>query len=249
MTQPGVAQASALGAAYERIYGALAGTRPSLRPWHFQWLATCDIRRDMAEVLPSCSGRLLDIGCGAKPYRVLATGVGDYVGADIAPGPEVDHVLVPGQPLPLQDASVDAVLCTQVLEHVRDFDQLWREVLRVLRPGGRLILTIPFMFNEHGSPHDYRRLSRHGLRAVAERDFDVVEVRVQGGVGSTAVMLALNWWEFTLGLTRPTRLLKGLLLPIWLPVCGIANLAGWGLDRIDRTGMFYHNVMLVAVRR
>jgi SAM-dependent methyltransferase len=249
MTAVAQPEVSRLGAAYERVYGMLAGTRPGLLPWHFQWLATCDIRRDMAEVLPSCRGELLDIGCGAKPYRALAKNVDRYIGMDIEAGPDVDLVLVPGQPIPLPDASVDAILCTQVLEHVADFGQVWSEIHRVLRPGGRLIATVPFTYNEHGSPHDYRRFSVHGIRRVATDEYDVLDVRRQGGVGSTVVMLCLNWWDFTLGLTRPTRILKGLLLPLWLPLCLVANLAGWCLDRLDRTGMFYHNVMLVAIRR
>jgi SAM-dependent methyltransferase len=243
------APVSTLGAAYDRVYAALAGTRPHLRPWHFQWLATCDIRRDLSRLLPACRGRLLDMGCGAKPYRSLAPGVEAYVGADITAGPDVDIVLVPGTPWPVESGSIDVVLCTQVLEHVADLEQAWDEVCRVLRPGGRLIATVPFTYNEHGSPHDYRRFSTHGFRRLAARDFDVVEVRAQGGVGSTVIMLCLNWWDGMLSLTRPTRLLKGLLLPLWLVGATAANIVGWCLDRLDRTGQFYHNVLLVAVRR
>ena len=85
MTAVAQPEVSRLGAAYERVYGMLAGTRPGLLPWHFQWLATCDIRRDMAEVLPSCRGELLDIGCGAKPYRALAKNVDRYIGMGYVP--------------------------------------------------------------------------------------------------------------------------------------------------------------------
>lgn len=240
---------SALSLAYERVYGALAGVRPRLQPWHFQWLATHEIRRDLARLLPACRGRLLDIGCGAKPYRSLAPGVDAYVGADITPGPDVDIVLVPGEPWPVASGSVDVLLCTQVLEHVADFEQVWSEVCRVLRPGGRLIATVPFTYNEHGSPHDYRRFSTHGVRRLAARDYEVTEVRAQGGVGSTVVMLCLNWWDGTLNLTRAGRMLKGLLLPAWVVFAGCANLLGWCLDQVDRTGQFYHNVLLVAERR
>ena len=249
MSDPTTAPVSRLGAAYESLYGTLAGTRPTLRPWHFQWLATIDIRRDLARALPACRGTFLDVGCGAKPYRPLTTAVDKYIGADITPAPDVDIVLVPGAPIPLADASVDAILCTQVLEHVADFDQVWGEMQRVLRPGGTLIVTVPFFYNEHGSPHDYRRFSVHGLRRIAGRDFEVLDLHPQGGIGSTGIMALLNWWDMTLGLTWWSRLLKGILLPLWLPACAMANLTGWCLDRVDHTGKFYHNVMLVARRR
>lgn len=243
------AQASTLGALYDRVYDALAGRRPHLYPWHFQWLATCDIRRDLAQALPTCRGHLLDVGCGAKPYRALASGVTSYVGADIEAGPGVDLVLVPGEPWPVESASVDVILCTQVLEHVADLEQVWGELCRVLRPGGRLIATVPFTYNEHGTPHDYRRFSTHGFRRLAERDFVVDEVREQGGAGSTIVMLVLNWIDSTCNLTRAGRVVKGLLLPVWLVVAACANVLGWCLDRVDQTHQFYHNVWLVATRR
>jgi len=243
------AQASTLGALYDRVYDALAGRRPHLYPWHFQWLATCGIRRDLAQALPTCRGHLLDVGCGAKPYRALASGVTSYVGADIEAGPGVDLVLVPGEPWPVESASVDVILCTQVLEHVADLEQVWGELCRVLRPGGRLIATVPFTYNEHGTPHDYRRFSTHGFRRLAERDFVVDEVREQGGAGSTIVIQVLNWIDVTCNLTRAGRVVKGLLLPVWLVVSACANVLGWCLDRLDHTRQFYHNVWLVATRR
>ena len=141
MTAVAQPEVSRLGAAYERVYGMLAGTRPGLLPWHFQWLATCDIRRDMAEVLPSCRGELLDIGCGAKPYRALAKNVDRYIGMDIEAGPDVDLVLVPGQPIPLPDASQDVVTCIFLFHELPPEVRrgVTAEIARVLKPGGLFV--------------------------------------------------------------------------------------------------------------
>ena len=56
-------------------------------------------------------------------------------------------------------------MCNQVLEHVFNPDDFVREIARVLKPGGALLLTVPFVWNEHEQPYDYARYSSFGLRA------------------------------------------------------------------------------------
>jgi SAM-dependent methyltransferase len=240
---------SALGAAYARIYAALCGAHPDVRPWHFQWLATRDLHRDLRELLPGLGGDVLDLGCGAKPYRSwFGRHVQSYVGADVAGG-AADVLLTPDSPLPFADASFDAVLCTQVLEHVRDLGLATSEISRVLRPGGTLLASAPFLYNLHGAPHDHRRFTEYGLRAVFEADFAVAELRRQGCFGSTAGQMLLNFVEIALNSRRLTRLLKAPLLPAWMLFCLGVNLAARGLDLLDGTGHFPHNLLLVGRRR
>ena len=71
--------------------------------------------------------------------------------------------------LPLADDSCDGVILQAVLEHVVNEDDTLRECSRVLRPGGKLLVEIPFIQGDHPSPGDYRRYTEQGLRQLVER--------------------------------------------------------------------------------
>ena len=235
---------------HDRVYAAVCGRHPDVLPWHAQWVGARELYADLARVLPGFEGRVLDCGCGGKPYaRWLGPRVTEHVGIDLAEGPGVDHVIEPGGAWPFEDASFDAVLCTQVLEHVADLEHFLGELRRVLRPGGRLVLTVPFVYDEHGRPHDYRRLSLPGVRALFEPDYEIDDLHAQGAIGSSLGLLFLNWCEAQANRWRPLTALKMLLLPVWVLFCLVVNLAGWILDRLDGTGAFYANVFLSGRRR
>lgn len=158
------------------------------------FLARRELNRAMRELAPSASGRLLDVGCGTKPYRALFN-VQEYVGLDIdtslARGRGVADVYYDGRRFPFDDNSFDAVLCNQVLEHVFNPEEFMRELQRVLTPGGRLILTVPFVWDEHEQPHDFARYSSFGLRALLERNgFRVLKQRKLLGDCSLLFQLA-----------------------------------------------------------
>ena len=235
------AAGSTLGVVYRRVYDWLCGVHPNQRPWHFQWLALVYIYRDIRRILPTLRGRVLDVGCGAKPYAHLMDQADAHIGIDVAPGEQVDHVVSPEDRWPFEDASFDGLIATQVIEHVDNLEHTLSEMRRVVKPGGRLILSFPFLSGEHGAPGDFRRLTVHGALRLLP-DMGVDEVIVQGGVGSTLAKLFLNWVEDSLNLTFPTRILKALVLPVWIPACFVINIAGWLVDRIDRTESYYSNV-------
>lgn len=107
-------------------------------------------------------GDVLDYGCGEMPYRSLFAHCTSYTGADIASNPNADVIYELDAPLPLGDGSVDAVLSTQVLEHVKDPGLYLAECRRVLRPRGRLLLSTPGFWMWHG-PGDWRRWTHEGL--------------------------------------------------------------------------------------
>ena len=132
-------------------------------------------------------GTVLDFGCGEVPYRHLFS---DCIGADLPGNPQADIEIGPDGTLPLGDGSVDAVLSTEVLEHVEDPRIYLGECFRVLKPGGRMLLSTPGIFVWHPDPVDYWRWTSQGLRVEVERaGFEVVHF--EGIVGLTASGLQL----------------------------------------------------------
>jgi hypothetical protein len=117
-----------------------------------------------------------------------------------------------------------------------------------MKTGGVIILSFPFLFNVHGAPNDYRRFTQYGARKLL-RGHEILELEPQGGVGSTLVILFLNWVDTALSRNSITRILKGLLLPIFMILSFFLNLLGMVLDALDRTESFYSNVLLVARKR
>ena len=130
----------------------------------------------------SLSKRVLDVGCGTTPYKSVL-GAKEYIGLDLegcknfesSRGPDV---LYDGVIMPFDDASFDVVLSSEVLEHVKDLGTFLSEIRRVLRPGGEVLITCPFMWNEHEQPNDHRRLTSYGIVALFEESgFDVISAQ------------------------------------------------------------------------
>jgi SAM-dependent methyltransferase len=134
-------------------------------------------------------GRMLDVGCGTKPYReVFADAVEEHIGIDypssISANKEQKNVevysILPF--LPFKNECFDTVLATEVLEHVSEPSAAFNEINRVLKINGTLILTTPQSWGLHETPHDYYRYTRHGLKHLAEKNnFEVVYIKPLGG--------------------------------------------------------------------
>lgn len=117
-------------------------------------------------------GRLLDVGCGAKPYKQFFN-VDSYVGLeydnDSARNLGVADFFYDGYIFPFSSEEFDSVLCNQVLEHVFEPNQFLSEIARVLKKDGMLLLTIPFVWDEHEQPNDYARYTTFGLLCLLNK--------------------------------------------------------------------------------
>lgn len=208
-------------------------------------LARGGLWREMAGLLPGIRGAVLDVGCGRKPYRRL-TPAESYTGLDLdTPDSRalgVADVFYPGGPLPFPDASFDAVICSQVLEHVFEPEVFLREIGRVLRPGGRLVLTVPFAWDEHEQPRDYARYSSFGLRALLERTGYTVEVQRKANTGVRALTQLTSGWVFKATQSRN----KWLNLAVQLALIAPVNLTGLLLDAVlpANADFYLDNVVL-----
>lgn len=235
---------------YDRVYSFFCGIHPDTNILHFQWLAVYKLYSDLRRELALLRGRILDVGCGDMPYRDWLPRAQVVVGIDEVVGPKVNRVAMAGVRWPFADHEFDAVLCTQVLEHVESADFLVKECFRCLKPGGRAIFTAPFIYGEHGSPKDFFRFSAFGLRSVLSRaGFEVLLEKKQGGIGSTLGLLSLGWINEAVGRFAIMNYTRKFLFPIWILCSLVINIVGWIMDKIDPTQRFYSNVMLVVRRR
>lgn len=184
---------------------------------------------------------LLDVGGRGKPYaKFFCDSVMRHLVVDIEPGASVD-IVADARLLPVAGSSVDVVLCTQVIEHIPEPVPVLQEIFRVLRPGGTLILSVPGIFPQHGSPGDYWRYMPQGLSWLL-RDFCKVEIRGETGtVGS--LFLVLNMYLFTF--TGPWPWIRRLSQ---LCICPFTNLLGRAVAKIYRGDQFASNYFVVATR-
>ncbi len=141
---------------------------------------------------------VLDVGCGEQPFRGrIESRKGSYLGCDISQntGKSVD-VIGNVRRLPFADRSFDVVLCSEVLEHVEDPDGAFGEMLRVLKGGGYLIVTTPFLYPLHEEPDDFVRLTPHKFLSMArENGVETVEA-VRAGNGMEVLATAWdNLWN------------------------------------------------------
>jgi SAM-dependent methyltransferase len=128
--------------------------------------------------------RVLDIGAGGSSYHRYFP---NRVSIDIDPARKPD-VVADAHALPFKDQEFEALLCTEVLEHLRDPRTAVSEMSRVLRSGGTLILTTRFVYPLHDTPHDYWRYTKYGLRDLF-KEWDIVTLEPEVGTFSTIGVL------------------------------------------------------------
>ena len=148
----------------------------------------------VAEARRYARGRLLDVGCGNRPYlELFRPAISAYVGIDpdrIGSHPDVAAV---ADDLPFAERSFDTALSITVIEHVAEPARMLGEIRRVLQPGGYLILLAPQYWRLHEEPHDYYRFTHYGLAYLAERaGLEVVALRAQGGAWRLAGQVLAN---------------------------------------------------------
>lgn len=160
-------------------------------------------------------GTLLDVGCGKMPYRELLLQpqgrTEQYLGldldipvADTYSGARPD-LYWDGRTIPLQDASVDSVMLTEVLEHCFDPGATLRESFRALRPGGYLFLTVPYLWPLHDMPYDEYRYTPFSLeKHLAGAGFCDIQVRALGGWNAGLGQM-LGLWLNRSGLSHKKR--------------------------------------------
>ncbi len=156
-------------------------------------------------------GLLLDLGCGQSPYhKKTLKHVNEQIGLDLHKDNGVD-VVADAHNLPFKSETFDSVFCSQVIEHVEYPEHVVDEIGRIIKVGGKLILSAPFMFPKHSDPFDYHRFTDIKLeRMLKKAGFDVtIQRKNLGAFGVLALFMA-----YILPLTI---LIKSLIYPmLWI---------------------------------
>ncbi len=188
------------------------GPRPpqlrSAPPWHRLAYIIRTLPRALeamaADLAVAPRASILDYGCADLPYRHFFPAGVRYVGADLPGNPHAAVEIAPDGTVPVADGAFDAVISTQVLEHVTDPSRYLSECHRALRPEGRLLLSTHGMMLYHPDPVDYWRWTSAGLRRIVEgAGFRIL--RFEGIMGTTATGLQFTQDGLLGRLPRPAR--------------------------------------------
>lgn len=213
-------------------------------------LQTNTIHRDLRRELPGWRGHVLDIGCGNSPFRhLLDSAQARYQGIDVETAASFgyanpDVICYDGKTIPFADGTFDAVLCTEVLEHVPDPAPFIAELHRVLKTGGRAVVTLPWSARFHYQPNDYHRytpsmlarLFAHFRRCtITPRGTDFTVIGSKVVVAFVRNLLRLKPNRSPDLLLAPLRLLAALLALPFLLVALLLGHAGirWGWGSTD----------------
>lgn len=147
------------------------------------------------KLAPELKGKLLDFGCGRKPYKNLFVNINEYIGLDMEQTghnhslSEVD-VFYDGKKIPFEDESFDAIFSGEVFEHIFNLEEMLEELHRVLKKEGKMLITIPFMWGEHEQPYDYARYTSFAIRHLLEKKgFQILNLQKAGRASETILQL------------------------------------------------------------
>ena len=193
-----------------------------LNPFYF---ARSGLARSISKHAPEFSGKLLDIGCGKKPYKNQFN-VDEYIGLEID-SPEsrnrgIADYYYDGKSIPFKSNTFDCAICNQVLEHVFNPSQFISEINRVLKPGGRLLLTVPFVWDEHEQPYDYARYSSFGLQSLFRENGFIIHKHEKLGADASILFQMTNIYLYKISATWP----KFLRIIFIIFIMGFVNLCG-----------------------
>lgn len=211
-----------------RFGGSLRRVADRLRrtPLHPQWLMG---PRRPPEGLDAVNGLVLDIGSADRWIEPMLGPSARYLALDY-PGTAVHRydsrpdAFADAARLPLGTSSIDAVVCLETLEHVADFERALGEIARVLKPGGRAFLSMPFLYPIHDAPFDHTRLTEYGWKVQLRRaGLDLCQIEPRGtalDVAGVSACLAIA--APMAGRPLPVLLLMALIA---LPLIVTINLA------------------------
>jgi len=213
-------------------------------------------------------GNILDLGSGTGEYsllmaknpdnQVVALDGSEKLSVDLQK--KVDQLKIKNlkvihsdaHQLPFEDNSFDSCFCNTVLEHVKDPEQIVKEVRRVLKPEGKLMISIPFLQEIHADPDDFQRYTPFGLQNLLRKNgFQIIKQHCDYGALNTLEYLLLGSfiWRLRLGLKKnfPFGYVYILWLMIFFFIFKISHWVFFPLQKKDKH--FFTMVVLIGVKK
>lgn len=199
----------------------------------------------LVPLLSRMSGDVLDVGCGRKPYDKYCICT-KYVGLEIeTPENRLNKqadFYYDGSKFPFCDAEFDGIVTNQVFEHVFTPETFLNEIWRVLKPGGLLVMSVPFVWDEHEQPYDYARYSSFGLKhLLVNNGFEIME-HYKSCNDISAVIQLLNAYIYKIVFNRSNYF----KIALTLAITSVINIVGLVLSKIlpKNSDLYLDNIVL-----
>ena len=213
-----------------------------INPFYF---ARKGLYQNVSKLITNLNGKLLDVGCGTKPYENICN-VDEYIGLEIDDEGNRLHnyadVFYDGKTIPFEDKSFDSILSNQVFEHVFNPNQFLKEINRVTKVGGRFLITVPFVWDEHEQPYDYARYSSFGLKYIlAENGFEIMEHRKSNN-GIEVIFQLINDYLYKVMMTENVYFNLLIIVLLMAPI----NMVGLILSKLlpRNNDLYLDNIVL-----
>lgn len=193
------------------------------------------------------SGTMLDFGCGKRPYKHLFN-VQNYIGVDLDESGH-DHknehidVYYDGKKIPFDNDHFDSVFSSEVFEHIFNLGEILDELYRVTKPGGHMLITLPFVWDEHEIPYDFARYTSFGIEhLLTKAGFKIIHSTKTTNYVETIFQM---WNAYVNQHILPSnQILKILFNPVLIAPITILGIA---LAKIlPKNDKFYHNNVIVC---
>lgn len=176
----------------------------------------------ISENLVYLKGDLLDVGCGKKPYKQFILenkDIKSYVGLDIENsldyGGEKPEIFWHDDKIPADDNTFHSAIATEVFEHINNIREVISEIHRVMAPGSNFMITVPFIWPLHETPHDHFRYTPFALQKIlTDAGLRIVKIQPMGGWNAALGMMIALWTKRAF----KKKLIKIMLFLITFPV-------------------------------
>ncbi|MBZ0246862.1 MAG: class I SAM-dependent methyltransferase [Cyclobacteriaceae bacterium] len=196
------------------------------------------------------NGRLLDFGCGEKPYLALFS-VDEYLGLDIEKSGHTHKnsnvdAYYDGKIIPFDSEYFDSFFSSEVFEHVFNLPIILKEINRVVKSGGKLLITVPFAIHEHEEPFDFARYTTFGIKKILnENGFEILSIDKTNHYVEV-IFQSMAWYVTSFFIKR----FRGLTLIQLLIFVAPINILGMIFSKIlPKVNSNYNNIVILAQKR
>lgn len=211
------------------------------------------IRKELYKAIerqaPLFKGKLVDLGCGTKPYAQEFVNVSEYIGMDIEHSGNGDtksyiDVFYDGKTFPFASNSVDGVFSSETFEHIFNLEEIIPEIQRVLKPDGLLLATCPFFWPEHEVPYDYARYTSFAIQHLLKKNgFEIVHYEKTGNFFTSMIQMQALYLYFYI---NKIPLVSSLFFILFITPLFFM---GWLINRLlpgfmKRQDLYLNNVIL-----